>query len=76
MQAPRRRCFDRGLDLDRIASGQIAQASLAELARSGDAKVSLKLDIEAESVAGFPEYVASVVTAHEQTLKVGRNGFE
>jgi hypothetical protein len=37
--------------------GQIAQAILAELARAGDAKVTLKLDIEAESIAGFPDDV-------------------
>lgn len=56
--------------------GQIAQAILAELARAGDAKVTLKLDIEAESVAGFPDDVVSVVTANAQTLKFEQNGFE
>ena len=57
--------------------GQIAQAILAELARAGDAKVTLKLDIEAESVAGFPDDVVSNVTANAQTLELpSENGFE
>jgi hypothetical protein len=55
---------------------QIAQAILAELARAGDAKVTLKLDIEAESAAGFSDDVVSVVTANAQTLKFEQNGFE
>jgi hypothetical protein len=56
--------------------GQIAQVILAELARARDAKVTVKLDIEADSAAGFPDDVVSVVSANAQALKFEQNGFE
>jgi hypothetical protein len=56
--------------------GQVAQAILAEPARAEDAKVMLKVDIAAESAAGFSHDIVSVVTANAQTLKFEQNGFE
>jgi hypothetical protein len=58
------------------AVAQIAQSILAELARSGGAKIKVRIDIEAEQSAGFSDDVVDVVRANAQTLKFGESGFD
>jgi hypothetical protein len=55
---------------------QIAQSILAELARSGGAKIKVRIDIEAEQPSGFSEDVVEVVRANAHTLKFGESGFD
>ena len=50
------------------AVAQIAQSILAELARSGGAKVKVRIDIEAEQPAGFSEDVVEVVRANARAV--------
>jgi len=55
---------------------QVAQSVLAELARSGGAKIKVRIDIEAEQTSGFADDVVEVVRANSQTLKFDESGFD
>lgn len=54
----------------------IAQSILSELDRAHSTKVTLTLDIDAESADGFPEDVQSVVHDNAVSLRIKDFGFE
>ena len=54
----------------------IAQSILSELDRAHGTKMTLTLDIDAESTDGFPEDVQSVVRDNAASLRIADFGFE
>jgi hypothetical protein len=54
----------------------IAQSILSELDRVPGTKMRLTLDIDAESIEGFPEDVESVVRDNAVSLRITDFGFE
>jgi len=54
----------------------IAQSILSELDRVRGTKVTLTLDIDAETAEGFPEDVESVVRDNAASLRIKDFGFE
>jgi hypothetical protein len=63
------------IDLDRPVKSfdAILNAVVMELLRTGSAKVKLKLEIEAETPAGFSQADISVVRDNAQQLKFNTN---
>jgi len=62
-----------------VASWQvsnIAQSILSELDRVRGTKLTLTLDIDAETAEGFPEDVESVVRDNAASLRITDFGFE
>lgn len=56
------------------AMQRIADAILAELGKPRGAKVTVKLDIQADAPSGFPDDVVSVVKDNARTLKFDQGG--
>jgi hypothetical protein len=54
----------------------IAQSILSELDRVRGTKLTLTLDVDAESADGFPEDVESVVRDNAASLRITDFGFE
>jgi hypothetical protein len=57
-------------------AAEIAQGVVGELARAGDATLTVQLGIVAERANGFPEEVVSSVTENARSLNFEQSGFE
>jgi hypothetical protein len=59
-----------------LLAAEIGQSILAVLAQTGNATLTVKLDIVAECVNGFSDEVVSFVTVKTGTLNFEQSGFE
>lgn len=78
VRRPRRFYAKIALDPNRPTAqiSNIAQSILSELDRVHGTKMTLTLDIDAESTEGFPEDVQSVVRDNARSLRITDFGFE
>ena len=77
-QRPRRFYAKIALDPNRPTAqvSNIAQSILSELDRARGTKMTVMLDIDAETTDGFPEDVESVVRDNAASLRITDFGFE
>jgi predicted AAA+ superfamily ATPase len=75
---PRRFYGKKTLDVVRMARevGDISEAIVAHLANSPNSKVTISIEIEAESGSGFDDGVRRIVSENANTLKLDSSEFE